>query len=660
MELKLIVMKHGIDIENLDRNVDAREDFYHFACGGWQEKHPLKGEFSQFGTFTVLAEDARNNVRNLIENLSDDPESKEKGTIAQKISDLYAMGLDMERRDREGNAPLRPVLDRIEDFTRDKMSDTIAWLAMGLDSTFFGYGVGPDPGNSDMNILHIMEAGLGLGDRDYYLEKNETNDRIMKAYREYIRKVMELAGYSAEDASRTSDTVVEVETEYARHKKTREERRDPLKGYNLMTIDEICGKYPYFDWKEIFSKSGLENVKKANVASPKFMEFINEYVAGLSDRQIKDLMAFGSVSSSTGVLGEAFYDADFEMFSRVMSGTEEKKPLWKRAMAIPGSMFGEAVGQLYVKKYFPEENKRYMTGLVENLRQSLGKHISDLTWMSDETKNKALEKLKSLKVKIGYPDKWKDYSEIHIDPSKTYMENVLKASEWFTLDNYRKMDKPVDKDEWYMTPQTVNAYYSPLSNEICFPAGILQPPFFDITADDAQNYGGIGVVIGHEMTHGFDDSGRKYDLHGNLSNWWSEEDEKKFKELTDRLEEQFNAVEVAPGVHANGKFTLGENIADQGGLRISLTAYLDNCKESADKEIDGFTALQRFYLAYAGVWASNIRPEEILVRTQTDPHSLAENRVNVTLKNIEPFMEAFSIRKGDSMFRDEKDRVIIW
>lgn len=653
-------MKTGINQDNLDLTVDPRQDFYKYACGGWQKNHPLDGEYSQFGTFNVLAEEARDNVRSLIETLSDDSDAGIQGTIAQKISDLYAMGMDMERRNKEGNTPMRPVLERIENFTKKNLAETVAWLSFGLDSTFFGYGVGPDPGNSNTNMLHLMEAGLGLGDRDYYLEKNETNDRILNAYREYIRKVMSLSGYDSEASRRISDTVIEIETEYARHKKTREERRDPILGYNVFTIDRLISDYPNFPWTDIFRLSGISEPKRINVSSLKFMAFINEYYPTLTERQIKDLMAFGAVSSSTGVLGEEFYDADFEMFSRVMSGVEEKKPLWKRAMAIPNSMFGEAVGQLYVKKYFPKENKEYMVRLVENLRGALGKHIRSLSWMSDSTKEKALEKLESLKVKIGYPDKWKDYSEIQIDPDKSYMENVLAASEWFTRDNYSKMDKPVDKEEWYMTPQTVNAYYSPLTNEICFPAGILQPPFFDINADDAQNYGAIGVVIGHEMTHGFDDSGRKYDKNGNLVNWWTKEDEEQFKLLTDRLEKQFDDVEIAPGVHANGKFTLGENIADQGGLRVALSAYEDSRDGKKPDEIDGFSALQRFYLAYAGVWASNIRPEEILVRTQSDPHSLAENRVNVTLRNLAPFMDAFGIKEGDNMFRKESDRVIIW
>lgn len=371
-------------------------------------------------------------------------------------------------------------------------------------------------------------------------------------------------------------------------------------------------------------------------------------------------MIFEVVANSTEVLGDDFQNASFELYGRVMSGIEQQKPRWKRAMTIPNSMLGEAVGELYVKKYFPNENKEYMLKLVENLRKALGSHIENLSWMSEPTKRKALEKLESFSVKIGYPDKWKDYSEIIIDPSKSYLENVYAASVWYTQDNYKKLNKPVDKSEWFMTPQTVNAYYSPTSNEICFPAGILQPPYFDIKADDAVNYGAIGVVIGHEMTHGFDDSGRKFDKDGNLDNWWMEEDEQKFKTLSDRLVEQFDKVEVAPGVFANGRYTLGENIADQGGLLIALTAFEAAMTQRESKDIDGFSTLQRFFLSYAGVWADNIREEEILNRTKTDPHSLAKNRVNITLKNIDLFYKAFSIKEGDSMFIPKEQRVVIW
>ena len=645
---------------NIDNSVDPKSDFYGYACGGWQKSHPLEGEYAIFGTFNLLGEEARRQVRDLIENLAADPDASVRDSIAQKVNDIYRQGLDMKERDRLGITPLLPMLERVEKMRKEDLTEILIWMMQGLESPFFTLGVGPDPADSDMNILHIGEAGLGLGDRDYYLVKNDTNGRILEAYHKYINRIMTLSGYDQESAERIWNSVIGIETEMARHKLTREERRDPMKRYNMRTLAEIRELYPLTDWDKLFEGVGLRNVKGANLSSPDYLGFIDSYIPRLTERELKDFLIAGIVMESTGVLGEDFYNADFELYDRVMSGTEEKKPLWKRAMTIPNSMFGEAIGQLYVEKYFPEKNKMYMLRLVENLRKALGSHIRSLQWMGAETKEKALDKLASLRVKIGYPDKWKDYSEIHIDPSRSYAENVLEASRWFTRDNFSKLDKPVDKEEWFMTPQTVNAYYAPSINEICFPAGILQPPYFDINADDALNYGAIGVVIGHEMIHGFDDQGRRYDKNGNLSNWWSDEDETKFKRLTEKLVKQFDAVEVAPGVHANGTFTLGENIADQGGLRVALTAYRDNCTESAGREIDGFSPCQRFYLSYAGVWASNIRPEEILSRTMSDPHSLARNRVNVTLRNIEPFFDAFGIGEGDAMYLPADERVIIW
>lgn len=654
------LQKHGINIDNLDQTVSPKEDFYRYSCGGWMKKHPLTPEYSRYGMFDHLRENARNQLKDLILNLSENQESKVPGTLAQKVSDLYAMGMDETRLNNEGAEPLRPLLEKIADADTSKIAELLAWQHAGIGASFFGSGVGTDAMNSDINILHIGEVGLGLGDRDFYLEVSETNAAILEAYRKYVTRLMELIGYDVEAQERVWKAVIKLETEFARNKMTREQRRDPRARYNILTIDEIHKRYPLFDWDTYFSELGLEGVDKANFANPAFTDFITNYIPQLSEQEIKDYMTFETVNDATNLLSDDFINASFELYDRVMSGKEELEPRWKRAMAIPNSMLGEAVGELYVKKYFPEENKGYMKILVENLKKSLGKHIENLSWMSDDTKKKALEKLSTFTVKIGYPDKWKDYSEIHIDPSRPYLHNVLEASRWYVKDNYSKLNKPVDKEEWHMTPQTVNAYYSPTTNEVCFPAAILQPPYFDVTADDALNYGAIGVVIGHEMTHGFDDSGRQFDKDGNLAEWWQPEDAESFKSLADQLVAQFDAIEIIPGVMANGRYTLGENIADQGGLRIALTAYLDSRNGDEDKVIDGFSPLQRFYISYANVWAGNIRDEEIRLCTKTDPHSLGSLRTNATLKNIGEFFDAFGIQDGDIMWRSPEDRVIIW
>lgn len=651
--------KYGIEMENLDLSINPKDDFYMYACGGWKKLHPLKGEFARFGTFDLLRENAREQLKDLIMNLSDNPDSKIKGTIAQKVSDIYNMAMDAEKINSLGAAPILPMIEKIEKSAPEDFTEVLSWMHSGIASPFFGTGVGTDAKCSDMNVMHIGEAGLGLGDRDYYLEKNERNSEILKAYEIYVKRILELTGFDEETQQRVWSTLIRVETEFARHKMTREERRNPLARYNMMSMEEIKNKYPAIDWDNYFKGIGINEIDKANVVSPAFMAFLNDFLPTLSEREIKDLLILDVIESAGDSIGDDYYQASFE-FSKVMSGVEEMEPRWKRAMGIANSMFGEAVGKLYVEKYFPEDNKRYMLNLVENLKKALGKHIDNLTWMSEETKAKAREKLSTFKVKIGYPDKWKDYSEIDIDPSISFQENLLRASRWYAKDNYSKLGKPVDKEEWHMYPQTVNAYYNPTSNEICFPAGILQAPYFDVNADDALNYGGIGVVIGHEMTHGFDDSGRRFDKDGNLNEWWQKEDEEKFNGLADKLVKQFNEIEVAPGVKANGRFTLGENIADQGGLRIAMTAYLDSQKETTPENIDGLSPKQRFYLSYANVWADNIREAEILDRTKSDPHSLGRNRVNVTLRNLEPFFEAFDIKSGDKMFRPEEERVIIW
>lgn len=652
-------MKHGINRENLDTKVNPKDNFYAFACGGWIAAHPLKAEYASYGMFDFLRDEAREQVKDLILTLGENPESKVSGTIAQKVNDVYNQVLDTERLNREGVAPIRHILDKVEAMEMSRLTENIAWLHQGYADTFFGAGVGVDYADSDSHIFCLGEAGLSLGDRDYYLEDSEVNCKIMDGFRRYIEDMMALAGYTREDARRIQETVVRIETEFARHKHTREQRRDPRLRYNVFPVEELPKRFPFIDWKLYLGELGVAP-EKVDISNPDFYAFLTDFVPSLTEREIKDYVLYDVVSSASNLLGEEFENLNFELFERLMSGVEEKKPRWKKAMGLTNSIFGEAIGKLYVEKYFPQENKDYMVGLVENLRGALGEHIDNVEWMGQETKTKARQKLAALKVKIGYPDKWKDYSGIHIDASKSLWENVFNASLWFIKDNLGKLGKPVDKEEWHMYPQTVNAYYSPVSNEICFPAAILQPPYFDINADDALNYGAIGAIIGHEMTHGFDDQGRQFDADGNLSNWWTPEDEERFKKRADELVSQFDAVEVAPGVHANGRFTLGENIADQGGLRIALTAYCEAVKEGPMPVIEGFNPLQRFYLSYAGIWAGSIREEEILVRTKSDPHSLAINRVNETLRNIKEFFLAFGIKEGDALFRPADQRVVIW
>ena len=658
-------MKHGINLDNLNTSADPRQDFYRYAAGGWKERHPLKPEEASNGIFKLLDDEARENTRRIFQSLAEDPDSKVRGTIAQKISDLYSQAMDMDRRNREGSAPIQPMIERIERTTRENLSETMAWLALGIDNAFINLAMGGDPRDSDVYIIHLGETGLGLGDRDYYLVDDDNILRILDAYRDYIFKIMRLSGFDDTSAGRIRDNVVAIETEFARHKKAREDWRDPLKSFNIRPFEEVC-RESSFDIKGILSHLGIEGITEINVLSPGYNDFINSYIHTLTERQIRDMLLFGAISSSTGVLSDDFAMADFEMYGRVMSGKEDRDPLWKRAMSIPCSMFGEAVGQLYVKRHFSEESKTYMVTLVENLRRSLGRHIENLTWMSPETKAKALEKLSTLKAKIGYPDKWKDYSSMTIDPKLSYYENMHNVSMWHQKEELAKWGKPVDKTEWGMTPQTVNAYYNPLANEIVFPAAILQAPFFDPESSDAENYGGIGVVIGHEMTHGFDDQGRNFDAEGNMVNWWTPEDAAAFKEKTKGLIAQFDEIEVLPGLHANGQYTLGENIADQGGLRVAMTAFLDSQKKkgvdikSPEAKIDGYDPMQVFYLNYANLWAQNTREEEIRSLTSGDVHSLGENRVNVTLRNLTPFFEAFGIKKGDKMYRPAEELVVIW
>lgn len=656
-----MLAKTSLDETSFDENVNIKDDFYGYANNKWMLENPLPNDFSRFGVFDKVYEKSVAQRKDLIMNLSEHPDAGVKDSDAQKICDIYKLGMDVERLNREGAGPIMPLIEKIETADLNHLEDLISWLHTGITSTFFSTGVGPDQRDSNKYLMNISYSGLGLGDRDYYLVDSKEHRRYMTAYEKFVKRLMSLCGYDEKSTQRIWNNVIELETKFAEHRKAKEVLRDPITLFNVMTFEDFKKRYSNFDWDNYFSSFKIEQLSEINVMDPEYIDFINELLPSLDSRIIKDLLIYDLVADCANLLSEDFEDAVFDFYGKAMNGTEEKQPRWKRIMGVPNSLFGEIVGKLYVEKYFPEENKQYMIKLVNNLKKALVTHIASLKWMSEETKEKAMEKLNSLRIKIGYPDKWKDYSHIHIDPEKSFFENIHEAQIWHTFDNYSKIKKPVDKDEWLMTPQAVNAYYNPTSNEICFPAGILQPPFFDINAEDAINYGRIGVVIGHEMTHGFDDRGRKYDKDGNLSNWWTNDDSTRFNELADLLVTQFDKVEVAPGIFANGKYTLGENIADQGGLRVALSAFRlaeENC-DKPNRRMK-YSPIQTFFLAYAKVWAENIRPESIPIRTKSDTHSLGRVRVNATLKNLREFIEAFGIKEGDGMFRPEDERIVIW
>ncbi len=643
----------GIDAANLDTSVAPSEDFYQYACGGWMKANPLKPEYSRFGTFDQLGENCREQVRELVLGLN---RNAAEGSNELKVATLYDMGMDSVRLNEQGALPLAADLEKIANVSRNEIVDLMATLpGVGV---FFGTYVDADLKDSNAHIMYWGQSGLGLGDRDYYTDDSERGKKIRDAYRTYLTTIAGLIGYDEAQAKRFTDNVVALENELAVNQLTKTEQRDIASQYNIMTVADLVKKYPSVDLKRYFSLQNLD-VDTIIVDSPKYYAVVAKAIAEKDEQVLRDYITSSYLSSAASYLSDDFINAGFEL-RKVMTGVEQQQPRWKRALSVPNGILGEAVGQLYVEKYFPESSKERMLNLVKNLQTALGQHIDNLTWMSDTTKARAQEKLATFHVKIGYPETWRDYSALNIDPELSYWQNIQNAILFNQEYNNSDYGKPVDRERWLMSPQTVNAYYNPTTNEICFPAAILQPPFFDANADDALNYGAIGVVIGHEMTHGFDDQGRQFDKDGNFSDWWTEADAQAFNALADKLVAQFDSIIVTGDTHANGRLTLGENIADQGGLRVARTAYINSLNGAEAPVIDGLTADQRFYLAYANVWAGNIREDEILARTIDDPHSLGRWRVNQTLRNLEPFFTAFGITEGTPMYLPEADRVVIW
>lgn len=645
----------ALDLSNLDTSCSPGTDFYRYATHGWQVKNPLKPEYSRYATFDRLNEDNEVRLNDLFASMT--TLKTTAGSVEQKIVDLYKQGLDSVRLNSEGTEPLKPYIAKIyEAKTKAELAEAIAIMHNYGKGSFFGNFVDADLTNSQVQVLYLSQGGLGIGDRDYYLSAK--NKEIKEGYRKFLRRIFALTGSSRVDEA--ADNALFVEEMLARNSWTREQNRDYIAQNNPMSSKQIEESYKGFPFATYFASRSIPEQEKIIVCQPSFFEGLSNYFGQADLLVLKDYVAAQLIRGACGSLNDEMYAASFDFFSTQISGIKEQKPRWKRAMQVPNNVLSEAVGQMYVKKYFPESSKKRMTQLVKNLQVALGEHIQALDWMGEETKVKALDKLSNFTVKVGYPDKWKDYSSLNVDPSKSYIENLSAASAWYVADNMSKLGTATDKTEWGMSPQTVNAYYNPSTNEICFPAAILQPPFFNPDADDAINYGAIGVVIGHEMTHGFDDQGRLFDKDGNMNDWWTAEDAATFKEKSQVLVDQYNKVEILPGVFANGENSLGENIADHGGISVAYSALQKANKGKNIKPIDGFTPEQRFFLGFATVWAGNITDEEKARRNTMDVHSLGENRVNVTLRNFQTFFDAFGITEGDPMYRPESERVHIW
>ena len=654
----------GINLANLDSTYMPGTDFYMYATGGWQKAHPLTAEYSRFGSFDQLQEDNNTRLRSLIDSVA--AQQNEPGSIEQKIADLYNSAMDSVNLNEHYWGALEEFLlcDGYQcspQITKDWLEDV--WPRMQRQGVrgLFSWWIGADEKDSKNNIVNIMQGGLSLGQKDYYVDDDARTQEIRKAFQKYISALCIHSGFSEKDANRISDDVLRIETRIARASKSMTDLRDPEANYNKFTYDELKEQFSGIDWDSYFGVFGIKagEVKNVIVGQPVAIHEVEKVLSEETPEALQNLYLWHALDMVSSYIDDKSRALNFGFYGKVLSGKEEDRPRWKRAVESVEGGLGEALGQLYVARFFPPAAKERMEKLIRNLQVALGERIDVQDWMTDETKKVAREKLDAFYVKVGYPDKWKDYSTLEI--GMNYLRNMLAINEWEIQDMIKtKLNKPVDRDEWFMTPQTVNAYYNPTTNEICFPAGILQPPFFDMNADDAFNYGAIGVVIGHEMTHGFDDQGSKYDKDGNLVTWWNEEDTKRFEERISVMREFHNKIEVLPGLYANGSLTLGENMADHGGLMVSFQAFKNATSAAPLKEIDGFTPEQRFFLAYANVWAQNIRDEEIQKRVKSDPHQLGKWRVNGQMPHMDAWYEAFGITEKDPMFVPKAKRVTIW
>lgn len=654
--------KSGIVVDNLDKTANPTEDFYKFATGGWQKNNPLPAAYSRFGSFDQLQEDNNKRINAILSELL--KKNYKAGTTEYKLSEFYKQAMDSVRRNEEGVRPVMPILNEMEaaktlaDLRKVQLNHPVAGYGIPL-----GYGFGADEKNAKMNILQISQGGLTLGLKEYYLDNDAATKTIRDAYKQHIVKMFKLFGFDETAAAAKRDAIMRFETSVALISKNRTELRDVEANYNKTTLEAFKNDYPNIPLEEMANAEGIksEYLKDIVVGQPTFLAGVDKLLSVLTADDLRAIMEWDAILSAASYLSDDIQAANFEFFGKVMRGRQEDYPRWKRATNQVESQMGEALGKMYCERYFPASSKKRMEQLVKNLQIALGERIKAQDWMSDSTKQAALDKLASFYVKIGYPNAWKDLSALNIDPAKSYYENVQACREfWDKFYIEKNAGKPVDREEWFMTPQTVNAYYNPTTNEICFPAGILQYPFFDPKSDDAFNYGAIGVVIGHEMTHGFDDQGRHYDKEGNMTDWWTESDGKNFVERTSKYADFFSNIKVLPDLNGNGNLTLGENLADHGGLQVAFTAYKNATKDKPLKVKDGFTADQRFFLAYSGVWAANITEAEIRNRTKSDPHSLGKWRVNGALPHINAWYEAFNVKESDKMFIPESERLQLW
>jgi putative endopeptidase len=652
----------GLNTADFNKSVRPGDDFYEYACGGWMKNHPLPAAYSRYGSFDRLQEDNDKRINGILTELLNN--NYQKGTIEQKLSDLYKLAMDSVRRNQEGVAPVMPLIKKLEAAKSNKqLLDIQLEMAPYGEQEFFFAGLGADEKNASQNILSVYQGGLSLGQKEYYLDNDKATADIREAFKKHVVKMFQLFGFSKGAATKKMQNIMKVETALAKVSKSRTELRDPEANYNKMTLQEFVTKYPNLPLEKVMNAKGIESkyLQEMVVGQPAFLEGANKLVGTIKPAEYRDVMEWSVISSAANLLSDDVVAESFDFNGRIRSGRKENHPLWKRSTGQVERVMGEALGRIYAEKYFPEAAKQRMITLVKNLQIALGERIAAQDWMDDSTKVNALLKLNTFYVKVGYPDKWTDISALDIDPKKSYYENMQECSKfWNAWSIEHRAGKPVDRDDWHMTPQTVNAYYNPTTNEICFPAGILQYPFFDMTADDAFNFGAIGVVIGHEMTHGFDDQGRRFDKDGNMHDWWTLEDGKNFTERTDKYADFFSAINVLPDLKGNGRLTLGENLADHGGLQVAWEAYKNATKRAPLGEKDGLTADQRFFHAYAGVWAGNITEAEIRNRTKSDPHSLGRWRVNGALPHIDAWYEAFGVKEGNKMYIPKAERLQLW